>query len=127
MAMGFMIWQVLSMDGTAIFGNGTGDWVTGVSVLGSLVWFAALLNLLWILRPSALDPETCAVLNDELVQANRAIAIRNSYIATALGAVSLYVLTLFVEADGATVARIMLAITVTSPMLSFAVAEEQHG
>lgn len=123
MAIGFMVWLVLPMNGMA----SSPDWDTGVSMIGWLVWVISLALLFWTFRKSAVSADMRAALDDELVKANRAEAFRASYIASALGAVSLYILTLFVEADGAMVARIMLGIVVTAPMLSFAAAEKKNA
>ena len=124
MAIGFMIWQLLTMNGASAFAETGRDWAANVSLLGFFVFIGGLLYLLWSFRFSAkIDAATRSALEDEMVQANRARAFQVSYVATALGAISIYILTLFVKADGAMVANIIMTIAVTSPMLAFAAEE----
>lgn len=128
MAISFMIWQLLTMNGASAFTETGRDWATNVSMLGFFVFMGCLLYLLWSFRFSAtIDAATRSALEDEMVQANRARAFQLSYMSTALGAVSIYILTLFVEADGAMVANIIMTIAVTSPMLAFAAAEGENA
>ena len=62
-------------------------------------------------------------MNDELVRANRAKALRLGYVAFALATMALYAVSLFIPVDFAEVLPALITVGVVVPVLSFALLE----
>ncbi len=123
----FLAWQLPMMDKSERLADSAAGLGGLVSLTGFAIWIATLVYLVGPWSRFSTSKDVNAALNDELVRANRQRAYMVSYAAMMLGAVSLFILSLFVPAKGIEVAHIIMTIGVVAPMFSFAVLERVGG
>lgn len=66
-----------------------------------------------------------ALMNDENTQANRAEGFRFGFLATMIGALLLYILSLFTPVDGREAIHVLVAIGIASALLRFGLLERR--
>ena len=127
MASAFLIWQVPAMD----YFDGLGETeirrVDIVGMVGGVAWMIALIALFATGGRKSGSPETRAALEDELVKANRASAVKAGYIVMLGIAALMFALSLFNPVTGRDSAHMVLVAGVVAPMYAFAFLERRNA
>lgn len=125
MASTYLTWQVPSMDWVRSFEDGNRRLSDLVADLGQIGFALIMLTLVFTSRQllPKLTKRDQAVLEDELVKANRRSAMQTGYLVMMLMAAFLFLLSRYQPISGNDVARILLCMGVAAPLYRFAFLE----
>ena len=126
-ASAFLVWQVPAMDAFDRMAGSTKDVSDLIAIGGFITWALALVALLAIgrrLKPGALQT---AMLEDELVHANRRKAFLAGYVGMMVVSAALFALGMFVPATAIDAAQAFLVTGVVVPIYAFVILDARHG
>ncbi|WP_017932391.1 hypothetical protein [Robiginitomaculum antarcticum] len=127
-ASAFLIWQVPGMDFFSRIADGPMQAIDLIALSGAFLWIIALLWLLLTQRKySKLSADENAMLEDELVKANRVKSLIFGYWAMLVVAVIMFVAGLAWKATGFDAAHMVIVAGVVVPMYSFAWLERRNA
>jgi cytochrome bd-type quinol oxidase subunit 2 len=116
---------LIVQQGSFFSDNPAGRAVDHVKISAWLVLSAVILLALWTGGAWLQSKEVRELLNDEGTRANRAQAFRAAFLASMLGCIFLYFLTMFAEVTGREAIHIVLTIGLSAALLSFAILERR--
>ncbi len=122
---GFALWQASMLDVLSFTGSVSSGVVTALGLVGAVTWIAAMgwmFGLFGRLREGFSEAEA-AVLDDELVRANRAKSMSVGFWVMVTSSALLLVLTEWLGVSGRDVSRMMLIAGVCSATVTFVTLE----
>lgn len=118
--IGFCIWDGLRIIDNYLLENHTFPLLTGIMLLGWLIWLVGLIQIIRIGKEMNGNKLMSQILNDELIEHNRFKAWRASLVMVALTQVFIVMTTLFVtEVSGILAAELSIFVLVTSAIVGF--------
>jgi len=118
--IGFCIWDGLRIVNNYILDNLTYPILTGIELLGGLIWVVGLFQILRIGKELKHDKQIIQIFNDELVELSQLKSWRFSLLMTALTQVLIIITTSFVtEISGIFAAELSIFVLVTSAIGGF--------
>lgn len=118
--IGFCIWDGLRIVDNYLLGNYTSALLTGVTLLGWLIWIVGLIQIVRIGKEMGRNKQLAQILNDELIELNRFKAWRASLVMIVLTQGVIVITTLFVtEISGILAAELSIFVSVTSAIGGF--------
>jgi len=123
-AITFGLWQIPQMDIFSSLNASLKPFITGVNTLGALAWIICMILLFVIQRRlSRASTDTNAILDDELVKANRMNAVKHGYITLFGLSALIFAACQIMDISGSDVARTLMIAGVCVPLLSFGILE----
>ncbi|MEQ8557685.1 MAG: hypothetical protein RIB03_05155 [Henriciella sp.] len=123
----FIVWVVTDMEIVEAYAANGHAWVSLLGALAGIVWLLGMLIFGWTFTRAKLDPASQAILEDELVAANRKSAFSIAYAVQILVTVALFIATWFAELNAKDAITFILVTGIVTPMFTFAWLEGRGG
>jgi len=118
--VGFCIWDGLRIIDTYLLENYNFPILTGIMLLGWLIWLVGLIQIVFIGEKIKRNRHLTQILNDELVEINRFKTWRATLVMVALTQVLIIIMALFVpEISGIFAAELSIFVMVISAIGGF--------